>query len=173
MFKDVVGYEDYFSVSENGEIFSKRTNKILIQGVSKTGYKVLSSRIGGRKGKSICLKVHRMIAEAFIPNPNGYPIINHIDGDKLNNSLDNLEWCTHQQNSIHAIVTGLNNPSEYNSGSKNHNSKVTENDVIDIRNMFSVYEGKKRYFYENVASIYGISPYYIKSLVYRRSWKHI
>lgn len=51
---------------------------------------------------------HRIIAEAFIPNPNNYPCINHIDGNKQNNNLNNLEWCTHQHNMKEAYRIGLN-----------------------------------------------------------------
>ena len=119
IYKDVVGFEEYFQVSNLGNIYSKRTCTTLRQTTTKTGYKVLSTRIGGRNGKTFCLKVHRLVAEAFLEPPEDYlldeaastfykvVIVNHIDGDKLNNKVSNLEWCTYKENTQHAISTGL------------------------------------------------------------------
>lgn len=117
--KDVVGFEDCFMISTNGQLFSKRTNKILNKTLSKTGYYQISTKIGGRNGVCYCFKIHRLVAEAFFPEPTqdlknsasetvyGKVIVNHIDGDKLNNNLNNLEWSSHILNSHHAISMGL------------------------------------------------------------------
>lgn len=59
------------------------------------------------KRQKLSLKVHRAVAQAFIPNPNNYPQVNHIDGNKDNNAVSNLEWVTNQQNAIHAVRNGL------------------------------------------------------------------
>ena len=59
-------------------------------------------------GKRKDFKGHRLVAEYFIDNPNDYPIVNHIDGNKANNHIENLEWCTYSQNNIHAYKNGLN-----------------------------------------------------------------
>ena len=59
-------------------------------------------------GKRKDFKGHRLVAEYFIDNPNNYPIVNHIDGNKANNHIENLEWCTYSQNNIHAYKNGLN-----------------------------------------------------------------
>ena len=59
-------------------------------------------------GKRKDFKAHRLVAEYFIGNPNDYPIVNHIDGNKANNHIENLEWCTYSQNNIHAYKNGLN-----------------------------------------------------------------
>lgn len=105
--KPVKLYEDYFLVSTEGEVYSLRTKRVLKGGRSKNGYAVLSSKIGGRKGKAICLKIHRLVAEAFIPNPENKPHVNHIDGDKTNNFVENLEWVTSRENVQHAMALGL------------------------------------------------------------------
>lgn len=139
--KDVVGYEDYFMVSDHGNVWSKRTSRFLKQNKLTTGYLCISSRIDGRKGQSIFLKVHRIVAEAFLDPPNnallewaensfyGVVQVNHIDGDKENNYWKNLEWCNDQQNTQHA----LDNDLFFVRKGENNNNKLTEKDVIYIR----------------------------------------
>ena len=130
--RDVVGYEEFFSVTEDGRVYSKRTNKFLVQGTLHTGYKVISSRIGGRYGKCICVRVHRMVAQAFIPNPDNKPSVNHKDGNKTNNHVSNLEWVTVSENNRHAWDTGLAS-SEHCRGERNVQSVLTEDAVRFIR----------------------------------------
>jgi hypothetical protein len=115
--KDVEGYEECFKISNNGQVFSKRSNKILKLGISKSGYSVLSTTV---QGKYLCLKVHRLVAKAFLEPPTqqlldtanktfyGLVLVNHKDCDKLNNNIENLEWCSHSENTKHALVNGLN-----------------------------------------------------------------
>ena len=121
IWKDVVGFEDLFSVSSLGRIFSKRTSRILKTFVNGHGYNVVSTRVGGRQGKAYCFKIHRLVAHAFLPVPNEldglsdsykYKVlpVNHKDSDKLNNIPDNLEWCTYSHNSTHYIESGNYRP---------------------------------------------------------------
>ena len=86
--------------------FSKRTNRILrLNPVN--GYLAHVTKIGGRQGVCKCLKIHQLVAKAFKENPNNYPVVNHIDGDKFNNCEDNLEWVTISGNVQHAFREGL------------------------------------------------------------------
>lgn len=104
--KDVVGYEELFSISNRGRLFSKRTNRILkLNPVN--GYMAHVTKIGGRRGVNKCLKIHQLVAKAFKENPNSYTIVNHIDGNKFNNCEDNLEWVTVSENVQHAYREGL------------------------------------------------------------------
>ena len=70
--------------------------------------------------KAYCRKVHRLVAQAFIPNPDNLPCINHIDGNKLNNHVSNLEWCTYQANMLHAVRTGLTHPHQWTDEERKH-----------------------------------------------------
>ena len=135
VWKGVVGYEDLFSVSNKGRLLSKRTNKILKQNIVGEGYNACVTKLNGRKGSNLVLKIHREVAKAFIPNPDELPFVNHIDGDKLINTVDNLEWVTPKGNVVHAIETGLLSLDHLKLISK-ENRKLTEEDVKYIRNNF-------------------------------------
>ena len=92
--KDVIGYEKLYSIDNSGNVYSKRTNKILSQGTDTNGYKFV---ILCNNGKRKCKRIHRLVAEAFLPN-NFYTEVNHIDENKSNNSVENLEWCDRKYN---------------------------------------------------------------------------
>lgn len=97
--KDFPNYE----INRLGIIKNKKTNKPVKVFVNNQYYRVNLRN----NGKVKLIYLHRILASAFIPNPNNLPEINHIDGDKLNYSLDNLEWCDSQQNKQHARENGL------------------------------------------------------------------
>lgn len=93
-----------YEVSETGEIRSLITSRIIKQGTEPTGYKSVTLR---HNGKYVRKRVHQFVAISFIPNPDNLPVINHIDGNKGNNHVSNLEWCTQMHNIHHAFRTGL------------------------------------------------------------------
>lgn len=106
--KDVVGYEGLYKVSSNGRVKSFRKDKvngnIMKQIESHKGYYEVSFTVKGHRKK---FKVHRLVAMAFIPNNCNKPLINHKDGNKKNNNIDNLEWVTHSENVKHAYDNGF------------------------------------------------------------------
>lgn len=114
LWKDIDGFNGRYQVSNFGRVRSTISwnghkyvskERILKPSMTTTGYHKIE--LIAPNGKKKSLKLHRVIASAFIPNPMGYPIINHKDGNPLNNSLDNLEWCTQKHNVEHAITMGL------------------------------------------------------------------
>ena len=124
MWKSVIGYESRYEVSDLGSVRSSdrysrhntsKTGFILHKGqilkpyTSEKGYSKVDLGDGFGKRKSV--SVHRLVAIAFIDNPMNYDQVNHIDGVKTNNHLDNLEWCNNSMNQVHAYANGLNKPS--------------------------------------------------------------
>lgn len=110
IWKDIKGYENLYQVSNYGNVRSLnhfrstgkgqclQKGKILKPGIQNVGYKfVVLSKNGKTKG----FRVHRLVAQTFIENPNNYPCINHKDENKLNNNVDNLEWCTIGYNNVY------------------------------------------------------------------------
>ena len=102
MRRHVEGYENSYEVTSSGEVLSlkRKVSKVLAPGKDKKGYLRVSLSEGG---KAKTHKVHRLVAKAFIPNPDNLPQVNHIDEDKTNNHVSNLEWCTNKHNVTHSI----------------------------------------------------------------------
>ena len=93
MIKDIINFENY-QISDDGRVWSKKSNKWL-KPIDVNGYKKVSLYKNGKEYQRL---VHRLIAETFIPNPNNYEEINHINEDKSDNRVENLEWCTSSYN---------------------------------------------------------------------------
>jgi len=175
IWKDIKGYEGLYQVSNYGRVRGLITSQGRRKGILKPydhdGYK----RINLYKNKKVKkYYVHRLVAQAFISNPNKYPEVNHKDGDKSNNHISNLEWCTSSQNQIHAYKIGLQkyNPKIHeNNNYRGIKCKVTDNvtgKTIKFENMKKaseflgyyknyIYKKKKKY-----GNVFNISNYTIK-----------
>ena len=97
MKKQIKDFENY-QVDENGNVYNLNTNKTLQGSIGENGYKYYRL---SKNGKKKMIYAHRLVAETFIENPNNLPIVNHIDGDKLNNNINNLEWVSYSENTTH------------------------------------------------------------------------
>lgn len=104
------GYEDQILINRLGQIYSLRTNKIIKTIIMPNGYEALCLMFQKPKRHTKTLYLHRLLAEAFIPNPYSKKTVNHIDGNKRNNILSNLEWATQSENNLHAIRNKLRIP---------------------------------------------------------------
>lgn len=143
VWKDVVGFEDIFQVSSFGNVYSKRTNKNLKQCLTKSGYKTVATKIGGRNGVNHTFRVHRLVAIAFLGYCDGRVEVNHIDGNKANNKLSNLEWVTPLENMKHAKDTGLIKPPKH---------RLSDEVKDSVYKMFCT----KKYTYRQIADMFGL-----------------
>jgi len=102
-------YKEYlaYRIYTNGKIYSTKKHKFINQHNDGNGYLIVKIRINN---KSKNIKVHRLVAQSFIENPENKPQVNHIDGNKTNNDLSNLEWVTRSENIKHAFKIGLKKP---------------------------------------------------------------
>jgi hypothetical protein len=155
-----VSSRDDFAVSDMGrvaKIKSTRASKAGLRGgVCPKGY------VRVRIGKKM-MRVHRLVAEAFIPNPNGLESINHKDGNKTNNRASNLEWCTCKENSIHSVSVLGNGV-----GSKNGMAKLTESSIYEIRRLISMGVPNTR-----IADAFGVTHSIIRDVRKGITWRHV
>lgn len=148
-----------YRINRFGEIWSEVHSRFLTPKF-RNGYPIFEFYVSGIRKR---LYIHRILAELFIPNPDNKAEVNHIDGNKTNNSLINLEWATHQENLQHAHRTGLikNLPR----GERSHFAKLTESQVREIKR--SVRSAR------TLAQVYGIAHQNIQKIKNGQSWAHV
>ena len=116
IWKDIEGLNGEYQISNKGNI--KHNKKILKSHNDKNGYLIINLYYNK---KFHCFKIHRLVAQAFVPNPNSLPQVNHIDCNKQNNCVENLEWCSLQDNISHAVKNGLLKNRDYSARYKKVN----------------------------------------------------
>lgn len=162
--KAIPGYKGLYMISSYGKVISHRGRIIKLR-VAVNGY----MRVWLYKNSDKSYKpftVHRLVAECFIGNPDSKPWVNHKDGDKQNNKVSNLEWCTQSENMKHAFNEGLQLP---NYGEKNGFAKLKDADAIAIREKYS----EQRLDAKLLAEQYSVSPKTIRRIVSRKTFIHI
>jgi hypothetical protein len=177
IWKPVVGFEGY-EVSNLGRVRSldrvidrpsgyrgnqcKRDGQLLTVGKNNNGY----TRVGltGEKGLKT-LSVHRLVAKAFIENPENKPTVNHVDGDKTNNNVENLEWATILENNQHAYVAGLKSGQK---GSRHPNAIITPEIIQQARIL-----RENGNTYASIGLMFGVHRQTIADALTGRRWKHL
>lgn len=150
IWKDIIGFENLYQVSNLGRVKSlnrfrigksnkpvKVNERILKQRINNWGYLQV---ILCKENKLYCKYIHRLVCETFHPNPHELPQVNHINGIKTDNYVDNLEWCTLKENVQHSNKTGLRNPEK----------KLTKIQIQEIINL------KDKLSYRKIGELYGV-----------------
>lgn len=159
---------DKIEVYEDGRVYSKLTGKFLIPHLrGRKGAEYLKISLYFPDGLK-AFNIHRLVAEKYLPNPENKPVINHKDGNKLNNHKDNLEWITHQENSTHAVNMGLISGKQ---GEENSQSKLTDEVVLYCR---SVYKPRDKEFGASaLARRFGVSQQTLSKAITGQTWDNI
>ena len=165
--RGVVGYEDYYEISNKGRLRNTNTKRLRKLFVNKNGYHVCSVSLGSRSIKP-CWKIHRLVASAFKENSENKPLVNHVDGNKLNNHVTNLEWVTYSENSKHAVETGLVNIIK---GEDHTSSKLTNEIVEFVKDNYKPYSEK--FGARAFGRMFNVSHSVISDIINNKTWKHI
>jgi len=163
IWKDAPGYEGRNLVSNLGNVFSVYTGKNMPL-KHLTGDPYLSAVIT-KNNKSEPKRVHRLVAMAFLENLDNKPCVNHKDGVKTNNSLENLEWATYKENSRHLHAMGLGNPPI---GARQHMAVLTDETATEALTRMASGEKAK-----DIAKDYQINQFALSKLKSGKTWKHL
>lgn len=164
--RNIPGYEKIYEIDMCGNVYSVPRNgttcnyKIKKPFIKKEGY---VSIVLNNKGKKH-FYIHRLVAQVFIPNPKNRPCVNHKNGIKTDNCVENLEWCTYSENHKHAYKINL-----MKKGEKHHGSKLTKKQVLEIRKKYKLYKNTQKI----LANKYGVSGSTISEIINRKIWKHV
>ncbi|MFA0233806.1 HNH endonuclease [Vibrio sp. 10N.222.55.C7] len=148
-------YEGY-SISPCGKLRNDKTGQIRKNSLNSSGY-IQHMEVEGKHPL-----LHRLLAQTFIPNPEDKPYINHRNGIKDDNRLENLEWCTPSENTLHALEIGLQKP---NQGGEHGCAKLTDEDVLAIHS-----DPRKSGV---ICKEYGITRTTLYHIRHKKTWKHL
>ena len=160
--KAIPSYEGLYSVTKDGRVFSHRNNIYLKAADRGWGYLGVCL---SKKSKLKTINIHRLVACAYIENPESKPEVNHINGNKKDNNVENLEWATCKENVNHGIRLGL---CSHAKGEKSGRSKLTEKDVLQIKKLLS--EGLTP---NEIAKDYQVGARTIRHIRSGDTWSHV
>lgn len=167
VFEDLKGYEESYQISDQGRIFTKRRldgNRIIYGRelhplITKDGY--LKVRLT-KNSVATGYYIHRLVAKQFIENPYNLPEVNHRDGNKFNNKVSNLEWCSKQDNMKHAAKHSL-----IQHGAARPSAKLTEEQVLEIYKLKGIMAAKE------IGAYYGVSKNTINLILRGKKWSYL
>jgi len=164
----VRGYEESYKVSTYGRVKSlsrksRRKERIMSPIITRCGYLLIQL---WSDGHFVSRSIHRMVAEAFIPNIYSKPQVNHINSNRADNAVGNLEWVTASENSIHGIVVGKRRIAR---GQNIWSSILTEDQVIEIKRRYVA----RKTTQQMLATEFGVSRSTVGYIITGKNWKHI
>lgn len=161
IWKDIKGFRELYQISNLGRVRRKDTFKILKPIILSKNYRGV--RLYETKENAVTKKLHRLVAEYFLPNDLNLPQVNHKDGDKSNNRVDNLEWCSNDYNMNHAIISNL-----IKKGEERAFSKCTETSLLLLQNLINY-----GFTIKQLSIIYCISKNTMKEIIRGERYKHL
>ena len=160
------GIATHYMISSTGEVKNIKTNEILIPTLNTNKYFRVAIFVNGVSYKKY---IHRLVAKAFIPNPENKPQVNHINGIKTDNRVENLEWVTAQENTIHAFKSGLAHAHKNRKRGSSHKlSKYTENQIHKVCKLLEIGTPNTIIFL-----LTGVKSKYVSRIRTKRCWTHI
>lgn len=167
MWKPIIidGVKTPYDVSSNGEVRNRKTKKLRALSLQNSGYLRVTLSIATNTTRTFT--VHKLVANAFVINnsPELNTVVNHIDGNKLNNNYKNLEWTTVLENVKHARLTGLTN--DY--GENSSNNKYSESDIHRVCHMLE----QNKYSLKEISRQSGVPYYIVVAVRCGKIWKHV
>lgn len=159
-----IPFLDKYYINKAGEVFSLKSGLKIKPKLDK--YKYYHLKLSGK-----FYTVHRLVALTFLENPNNLPQVNHIDGNKQNNNLSNLEWCTIKENNKHKSIMGLSKTKKFLEtfqGENNHKAKLTNAQVMEIKKLLN--EG---IYQKEIAKRFNVCIATIANIKKGKSWSYI
>ena len=154
------GEETVYSISPSGNIYNDKKKTSITLKDNSGGYKQVG--LYTSKGRVTCL-VHRLVAQAYLENPNNLPIVNHLDNNRANNHISNLEWNTIQGNSDHMVSQGRSAK-----GVHNGNSRLVDTQVLEIRKLYKLGISKRC-----LARLLNIDRTVISAIINNETWRDL
>ena len=162
IWKKIEKFENYY-VSNLGNVksYQKLKNGTTLKAINDSGYLYVNLCNSNSRKK---IAIHRLVAIYFLDNKENKKEVNHINGIKNDNRIENLEWCTVKENNIHAIKLGLSGQLP---GEKHHMSKLKEKEVLEIIN------NKDSLYQWQLALAYNISQTQVSRIINKKRWNHV